>query len=788
MKADNAFCCQGCQLVFELLTENGLSGFYELSENAGVRIGGPAEAEQYQYLDEPVVRERLVNFSNEQITRITFRIPAIHCIACVWLLENLHRLNPGIVETRVNFPRKEIALAFGTSQIKLSEIVTLLARLGYEPELKLADLEARPKSIVSRKLWLQLGIAGFAFGNTMLFSLASYLGLDSVSEPFFHKIFGWLSLVLSLPVVIFSAQDYWRAAWFSLRQKLLTIEVPIAAGIVAIFLQSSYEIISGHGEGYFDSLAGLLFFLLCGRVFQQKTYDRLAFDRDYKSFFPLSVVRKQGTEERIALSQIQLGDHLILRNGELIPADARLVDGPAVIDYSFVTGESEPVEKQTGDYLYAGGRQVGGAIEVETVKGVSQSYLTSLWNQEAFRKEDRDSLDNLTNEYSQRFTKLVLLVALGAAAYWMVFNPAIALKSFTAVLIVACPCALALAAPFTLGTAHRWLAKWNAYLKSASIIERLARVDTIVFDKTGTLTAANAGLVRFQGNPLSETEERAFFSMTRHSTHPLAVRLGHAIAVNHFPDTVWSFLETAGCGMEGQVNRQEIWMGSAAWLQSRGLNTQSTAAEGGSIIHVAVNGQYRGCYVLQNALRPETERLIKNLSDHYEVALLSGDNERERARFSEIFGTKGQLQFNQSPLNKLGFIRELQQRGKTVMMVGDGLNDAGALKQSDVGVAVVEDMSAFSPASDMILSARLVPRIDSILRFAKSAVRVIKASFLVSAAYNLIGLTLAVQGLLSPVVCAILMPVSSITVVTFACLATGWLAKREGIGTEEATV
>lgn len=782
MKAERPFCCQGCQLVFELLTENGLGNFYELSENAGVRIGGPAKVEQYQYLDEPAVRERLVDFSNERVTRITFRIPAIHCIACVWLLENLYRLNPQIGESRVNFPRKEIALSFATDKVKLSEVVTLLASLGYEPELKLADLEARPKGIVSRKLWLQVGIAGFAFGNTMLFSLASYLGLDSASEPYFHKIFGWFSLALSLPVVIYSAQDYWRAAWVSLRQKLLTIEVPIAAGIVAIFLQSTYEVVSGTGEGYFDSLAGLLFFLLSGRIFQQKTYDRLAFDRDYKSFFPLSVVRKGKAEERIALSQIQTGDHLILRNGELIPADARLVAGPAVIDYSFVTGESEPVEKQAGEYLYAGGRQIGGAIEVETVKAVSQSYLTSLWNQEAFRKEDRDSLDNLTNEYSQRFTKLVLAIALGAAAYWAVFNPSLALKSFTAVLIVACPCALALAAPFTLGTAHRWLAKWNAFLKSAGIIERLARVDTIVFDKTGTLTAAGSGLVKFHGEPLSEAEERALFSMTRHSTHPLAVRLGHAIAGNHFPDTVRSFLETAGCGMEGQVNRQEIWMGSAAWLQSRGLKPMSAMAESGSVIQVAINGQYRGCYVLQNAMRPETDRLIQNLSTHYELALLSGDNERERVRFAEIFGAKAHLQFNQSPLNKLGFIRDLQQRGKTVMMVGDGLNDAGALKQSDVGVAVVEDMSAFSPASDMILSARLVPRIDAILRFAKSAVRVIKASFLVSAAYNVIGLALAVQGLLSPVVCAILMPVSSITVVGFACLMTGWMAKREGIG------
>src|SRR5208283_3876083 len=226
---------------------------------------------------------------------------------------------------------------------------------------------------------------------------------------------GYLSLALAAPVVFYSASDYWRSARLSLRQRMLTLDVPIVVGLAALYAQSACEIVLGRGPGYLDSLAGLVFFLLCGRVFQQKTHDRIAFDRDFKCFFPLAATRKTAAgEESIPISNLKVGDHLFLRNGELIPADARLVSGPACIDYSFVTGEAEPVAKAAGDYLYAGGRQIGGAIEVETVKAVSQSQLTSLWNHEAFQKERDSSLNTLTNRYSRRFTLIVIAVAVGA--------------------------------------------------------------------------------------------------------------------------------------------------------------------------------------------------------------------------------------------------------------------------------------------------------------------------------------------------------------------------------------
>jgi len=290
---------------------------------------------------------------------------------------------------------------------------------------------------------------------------------------------------------------------------MLTLDVPIVVGLAALYAQSAYEIVLGRGPGYLDSLAGLVFFLLCGRVFQQKTHDRMAFDRDFKCFFPLSVTRKTAAgEENIPISNLQVGDRLLLRNGELIPADARLVKGPACIDYSFVMGEAEPVAKAAGDYLYAGGRQMGGVIEVETVKAVSQSHLTSLWNHEAFQKDRASDLNTLTNRFGRWFTLVVIAVAVGAGLFWLVFGDAgRAVKAFISVLIVACPCALALAAPFTLGTAQRLLARMQVFLKNGLVLERMAQVEAIVFDKTGTLTAEGGKGVVFCGKAESRKQK-----------------------------------------------------------------------------------------------------------------------------------------------------------------------------------------------------------------------------------------------------------------------------------------
>jgi len=801
-RVEKVFCCQGCLVVHELLAENGLEQFYSLSQHPGVRVRPARSRERWTYLDEEKLQRQLLDFTDGNSSRITLLIPAIHCVACVWLLENLFRLHPGVGKTQVNFPRREVSISFAPARIKLSELIALLASIGYDPQLTLGELTRTPKTSTRQRQWLQVGIAGFAFGNIMLFSLPAYLGLDSLSGPLFRALFGYLSLGLAIPVVVYSASDYWRSSWLSIRQRVLTLDVPITLGLAALYAQSAWEILSRHGEGYLDSLAGLVFFLLCGRVFQQKTQDRIVFDRDYKSFFPLAVTRKKGLgEEHVAISNLQVGDRLLLRNGELIPADARLVSGQALIDYSFVTGEADPVTKHAGDYLYAGGQQVGATVEVETLKPVSQSYLTSLWGHEAFQKKHGEHLNTLTNEYSRRFTRIVVVVAAAAALFWIFRgDTARGLKAFASVLIVACPCALALAAPFTLGTAQRLLARLQIFLKNALVLERLAQVDAIVFDKTGTLTSAQNNTVQFHPaqstrGALSTLECRWVRLLTCHSLHPHSTRISGYIkdeaetsaglpvpTTTSFPlDEIQRFTETPGRGISGRVEGHELLLGSKAWLEQSGVLVPDLPPISGSVSGLAIDGEFRGFFVFANALRPETERLVRALGQTHELALLSGDNERERGQFERLFGLNSRLHFNQTPTDKLSFVQALQESGKTVMMVGDGLNDAGALKQSDVGVAVVEQVGAFSPASDLIVAAGQVPRLADILAFARTSVRVVHWSFAISGLYNLVGISIAAAGVLSPIICAILMPLSSITVVLFACGATSLAARRSGL-------
>ncbi len=792
---DKVFCCAGCRTVYELLQENGLEQFYQLNRHPGRRAAGRAAAERFAYLDEPELQAQLLDFTDGRTSRVTLRVPAIHCGACVWLLENLFRLHDGVGRSVVDFARREVAIWFFPERLRLSELVALLVSIGYEPVLTLGELDKAGPDPARRRLHLQVGVAGFAFGNIMLFSLPLYLGLDSGSGPQFRAWFGGLSLLLALPVLVFSAADYFRSAWLSLRQRMLTLDVPIAAGLAALYGWSAYEILAARGEGYLDSLAGLVFFLLCGKMFQARTYARLAFDADYRAFFPLAVTRLTGDgEQTVALAALRVGDRLRVRHGELIPADARLLSGAGAVDYSFVTGEAEPVSCRAGDRLYAGGRAVGGSLEVEIVKPVSQSYLTSLWNHATFAKDHRDPRDTLTNRYSRRFTPAVVGIALAALAGWLLVGEGTrALKAFTAVLIVACPCALALAAPFSLGTAHRLLGRRGFFLKNPQVVERLARLDTVVLDKTGTLTLAGGGGVQWLGRDaveLAPAERAAVRALAAQSTHPYAVRLRQFLETDPAdgqgddgsPPAVEAVEEIPGGGLRGRVAGREYRLGSRAWLIGEGVEAPDLELPAGSAVHLAVAGEHRGAFVLSGAVRPGVAELIAELRPLARLCLLSGDNDKERGLFAAVFGPEAELRFNQSPLDKLEFVAGLRAAGRRVMMVGDGLNDAGALREADVGVAVVEEVGTFAPASDLIAAATELPRLGRVVQFARRVERVVKLNFVVSALYNVVGVNIAAAGVLSPVICAILMPLSSATVVTLACGLTTRAARRLGLG------
>ena len=767
---DKSFCCQGCHTVYDILKGNNMGSYYEMEKAPGSKRG-EENADQWAFLELEEIRKSLIQFTNGRISKVTFYIPAIHCSSCIWLLENLNRLNEGIYSSTVNFLKKEVSLSWSENVLSLRQLAELLSRLGYAPDINLDNSKDKKKT-TDRSFFIHLGVAGFCFGNIMMLSLPEYLDSKSLVEESYKQFFGYLNMLLVLPVVLYSAFGFYQSAWRGIRYKYLSLDLTISLGILTIFGRSVYEIISQTGAGYMDSLAGLVFFLLIGKWYQSKTYEALSFERDYNSYFPLAATRlKEGVEETVLLKELQTGDRILVRNQELIPADSVLLKGEGKIDYAFVTGESEPVNKKSGDFLYAGGRQTGGMLEVSIQKPVESSYLTQLWNQEVFRKGNKFQLSAVVQGLSKRFTWFILLLSLATLAFWFFVDPSKMWSALTAVLIVACPCALALVIPFALGNTLRVLGRWGLYLKNAEAVEALAGIDTLVFDKTGTITHKKKGALQFTGTT-DYAMLLAIRSLCRNSTHPLSqsiyASLGEMVPILAVED----FKEEAGAGLSGKVNGQLYQLGSAGFTGS----AREESDKGATRVYVSREGQPLGFYEFSTRYREGLSGLQADLRAHqYQLHLLSGDNDLERTKLEGLFD---ELHFNQQPMDKLKYIRQLKAGGKKVLMIGDGLNDAGALQESNVGISVSDDIYHFSPACDAILDAKSFDKILKAMQLAKGSQKIIKVAFLLSFLYNIIGLSFAVSAQLSPIVCAILMPLSSVTIVGFVTLGVQLLARK----------
>lgn len=765
--ADKSFCCAGCKGVYQILSENKMCNYYAYNDAPGRRF---EQNTHFDYLDEQSIIDQLINYKDREHTIVTFYIPAIHCSSCIWLLEHLYKINPAIFNSRIDFLKKEVTISFKHHEISLKRVVESLANIGYEPAISLQDVVKANGKSVQKDLILKIAVAGFCMGNVMLFSFPEYFGLSAIEKEF-QYLFGWLNLAFSIPVVLYCGRDYFISAWTSLKHKRINLDTPLALIISVLFLRTAISSIFNNGPGFADSLTGLVFLLLMGKWVKQRTYHHISFDRDYRSYFPIAITTlKQGKEKPVAINELAIGDRLWIRNNEIVPADSILMKGDAWVDMSFVTGETEPQHKVLGEMVYAGAKQVGEAIELEVVKLTAQSYLTALWNKDyqkdSFRK-------NFNDRIAKYFTIGVFIIAFSAAGYWLYLDNSIkAWAAFTAVIIVACPCVLALSTPFTLSAILSVFDKKGFYVKNTDAVEQLASCNAIVFDKTGTLTYTHQADVEFKGE-LNAEEFKLVASLMKHSSHPLSRQILKSLQLEQLYD-LSDYAETPGKGIKARVNDRLVYAGNRSILPIA-IKTNLSG------VHIVIDEHYKGCFVVKQEWRKGLAGLISRLGSSFRLNVLSGDTPKDQQFLQSLFPENAELKFEQSPVQKLNEIEMQQHRGEKVLMLGDGLNDAGALKQSNFGVAITDNVNNFTPGCDAILKGESLHYLPDFYQLSKDGLKVIKISFAIAIAYNTVGLYFAVQGTLYPLVAAVLMPISTITIISFTSIATRFYARKNNL-------
>jgi len=755
--------------VYEILNENNLCTYYDLNAHPGNQQLQHKRKNKFAYLDKEDIAARLVSFSDGQQCHVTFSVPQIHCSSCLWLLENLGKLHPGVLSARVNFVKKEVFVVFNSVETTLREVVETMNAVGYEPYL---SLEATKPDRKTNSRVTQISIAGFCFANIMMLSLPEYFSVTNYLQEKTGTAFRYIGLLLSLPVFFYCAGEFFSNAYSSVKTKYLNIDSSIALAILLTFGRSLYNLFVLDGNTYFDSMSGIVFFMLVGRWAQDRTQQSLIFDRDYKSFFPIAVnAKRSGVMEPVMINELKEKDIIEIFDQEIVPADAVLAKGKALIDYSFVTGESLPRQIEPGSLIYAGGKQLGERIELMVLKRSNQGYLTNLWNREG---KTRGSAGNL-HRISNYFTLVVFALTVASAIFWLTQGAYNAMwNALTTTLIVACPCALLLASTFTNGNVMRILARSGIFLRNSDVITDMASITHVVLDKTGTITLNKNFHVTYKGKILTDEDKKLIASLARHSTHPLSKSIYDHLKVKNTYQ-VDSFINVPGKGIEGWINDRHIKIGNKKFIQPHAPDEEESNT---SKVFIGIDGMIPGVFGLENVYRPGVQAMLHELKDKFSLSILSGDNSSERLRLESMTGGTRELYFNQSPEDKYNYVAQLQATGAKVLMAGDGLNDAGALRKSQVGIAVMEGNSSFTPASDAIIAGAAFTNLASLLAFTQKARLTILISFIISITYNVIGLYFALQGLLAPVIAAILMPASTISIILITFFLSEWYGRK----------
>jgi len=768
----HSMCCPGCQAVCESIINLGLTDYYQFREKLPDTSprDQASELEQLEFYDHDKILNKYVSMGENNNLTIPLMINGIVCSACTWLIESRLSKLEGITAITVNQSTSRAMISWDPELITLSTILKSINQLGYQAHPY--DQKLREQLLLDEKKrsLRRLAVAGLGMMQVMMYSLGFYLDHESEMSSTTALLLRWTSLLISTPVVFYSASPFYLSALKSVRNLSVNMDVPVTVAIFSAWIASLYATVSGQGEVYFDSVSMFVFFLLTGRYLQMIAIHKSGrvLEERLKSKPETAIRLTEDGQQRVLLEDIKVGDELLIKPGQQIPCDAIIMSGETNVDESILTGESMPLLRKVTDKVAAGSVNTGNIITISVLNNAEESTLSGIINLLQKAQQTKPQLQLLADKIASYFVSVVLLLALSTGLFWYWHDSSQLFNAVLAVLVVTCPCALSLATPVAITTGIGKITEQSLLLNRSAALLNMSELTDIVFDKTGTLTTGRFTL-RSISNYSSFSDQELFdiiAVLESHSEHPVATAFVSIASANVHLLKSEDVRVIPSKGIEGLVNNHNWQFGSEAMLE--GISWPETLPSlnpGQLLLFLISDNQCQAMIQLDTELRVDAKATIDKLSaEGYRLHLLSGDRAANVEQIAQQLGFESYLS-EQTPEQKLIYIQNLSQQGHKVAMVGDGINDSPAMAAALVSFAIARSTDITKVSADIIMLSEKLDLISDAITTSKFVHRVIKQNLIWALSYNLLALPLAVSAILTPWLAAAGMSLSSLVVV-----------------------
>lgn len=778
-------CCYGCRAVAEAIVGNKLEAYYSHRTKTNDRPDElvPKELAELTVYDDESLQKTFVSEHSGDTKEASLILEGIVCAACVWVNERYVSQLPGVVSFSVNYSTHRAQLVWDDAQIKLSDVLAAIAAIGYSAHpfdpARQEQIHRQERSVAIRKL----GVAGVGAMQVMMLAVAMYIGDYQGMDKGIRSLMEWSSLVITIPVLLYSAQTFFRSAWRDIKRGRLGMDVPVSIAILGAFSASVWHTFVGDGEVYFDSVAMFTFFLLLGRFLEMSARHRAGQAADELVKLMPSTAHLKRDEEFVSVpvTELRSGDQLLVKPGESIPADGTVTEGASSINESLLTGESLPQARGVGDQLIGGTVNIESPLIMQVEKLGAETVLASISRLLEQAQAEKPAIAALANRVAAWFVAVLLVVAAAVYVYWHLHNPEEAFRILLSVLVVTCPCALSLATPVALTAVTGRLTSLGVLVTRGTALETLARVTDIIFDKTGTLTHGKLELATIL--PLGDMDSKQTHAIAagleEFSEHPVATALKKGVEAKACSDVQ----AVTAQGVRGLCNGKTYSLGKWSFVTGEAASTPAEVegSDTGTVVYLGSEGAVFAAFLLTDTLRQEAPATIQQLSSHgVKAHLLSGDNVNVVGSVAKTLGITD-ARGAQLPADKLAYVQQLQDEGRVVAMVGDGVNDAPVLAGAHVSVAMGSGAQLAQASSDIVLLSEHLEHLDQAIIRSRQTLTIIRQNLMWAVGYNMVALPLAAMGFIAPWMAAIGMSLSSLIVVLNALRLKGERANSDDV-------